>query len=333
MPRPHLLELQAVSIGYPAAAPSDAFFARRRRFTAVSDVSFAMSEGETYALIGESGSGKSSLAMAIAGLLRIDDGRILIAGEDVTTRPPGRGARRELAVLFQDAAGSLSPRLSVGATIGEALRHSRFSGGSVDAEVGRLLKLVGLPPQLAANFPHQISGGQARRVAVARALALAPRLIVADEPTAGLDVSVQGEIVNLLMRLQRELGIGILVISHNLHIVRLMSARVGVIYLGRLVEEGPTTDVLSSPAHPYTAGLAAANLSSDPGVPWPKAYISGEIPSVFERPSGCVLHPRCPRADALCRSTEPLRREIEPGRFAACLRPLHGAPALATGEA
>lgn len=333
MPRSQLLELQRVSISYPASAPSDAFFSRRRRLAAVSDVSFAMPEGETYALIGESGSGKSSLAMAIAGLLKVDDGRILVAGEDVTSKPPGHGARRKLAVLFQDAAGSLSPRLSVGTTIAEALRHAQFSGGPIATEAARLLSLVGLPRHMAASYPHQLSGGQARRVAVARALALQPRLIVADEPTAGLDASVQGEVVNLLMRLQRELGIGILIISHNLHIVRLMSARLGVIYLGRLVEEGPTEEVLGNPAHPYTAGLAAANLSSDPAVPWPKAYISGDVPSVFERPSGCVLHPRCPRADAQCRSIVPERREIMPGRFAACLRPLLGEPALATGGA
>lgn len=332
MARPHLLELEAVTIGYPASAPSGTFFPRRRRFTAVSDISFAMAPGETYALIGESGSGKSSLAMAIAGLLRIDSGRILVAGEDVTGARPGHGARRQLAVLFQDAAGSLSPRLSTGSTIGEALRHAGFSG-SIAAEVGRLLKLVGLPPHLAQNYPHQLSGGQARRVAVARALALNPRLIVADEPTAGLDVSVQGEIVNLLMRLQEELGIGILIISHNLHVIRLMSARIGVIYLGRLVEEGPTGDVLGDPAHPYTAGLAKANLSSDPDAPWPEAYISGEVPSVFERPSGCVLHPRCPRAEAICRSSLPQRREIAPGRFAACFSPLRGEASPATGDA
>ncbi|MGE0237887.1 MAG: ABC transporter ATP-binding protein [Parvibaculaceae bacterium] len=333
MPSAHLLELRDVSVGYPVSAPSDAVFSRRRRLTAVSDVSFAMSEGETYALIGESGSGKSSLAMAIAGLQPVDGGRILVAGEDVTIKPPGHGARRKLAVLFQDAAGSLSPRLSVGTTIAEALRHAGFPKASIEAEVARLLGLVGLPPHLAVSYPHQLSGGQARRVAVARALALDPRLIVADEPTAGLDASVQGEIVNLLMRLQRELGIGILVISHNLHIVRLMSARIGVIYLGRLVEEGPTEDVLGNPAHPYTAGLAAANLSSDPAVPWPKAYISGEVPSVFDRPSGCVLNPRCPRADAQCRSVVPARREITPGRFAACFWPLLGAPAPTTGGA
>ena len=161
-------------------------------------------------------------------------------------------------------------------------------------------------------------------MAVARALALQPSLLIADEPTAGLDVSVQGEIVNLLMRLQRELGLSILVISHNLHVIRLMAARVGVCYLGRLVEEGPADRLFAHPEHPYTAGLCAANLSSDPDTEWPVMTIRGDVPSLFERPSGCALHPRCPRAVERCRVDLPRIRAIADGRIVECHRPLSG---------
>lgn len=326
-----LLAIDGLSVGYKVRDPRGGIFKRRRHLEALSDVSLSVEAGETYALIGESGSGKSSLVNAVAGLVPVEAGSIRIEGEDVTHTPAGRGARRRIAVLFQDAAGSLSPRLSVGSTIAEALRHADFAGRDLPGEIQRLLALVGLPGHLAASYPHQLSGGQARRVAVARALALRPSLIVADEPTAGLDVSVQGEIVNLLMRLQRELGLSMLVISHNLHVIRLMAARVGVIYLGRLVEEGPARQIFANPAHPYTAGLCAANLSSEPGAPWPQTTIQGDVPSLFERPGGCVLHPRCPRAVELCRATAPLRTELASGRLVECHRPFPTLEVVAGG--
>jgi oligopeptide/dipeptide ABC transporter ATP-binding protein len=317
-----LLEVINLRVSYRARDPQAGILSQRRELAALDDVSLSVAAGETYALIGESGSGKSSLVNAVAGLVPVKGGRILVNGEDVTQLPPGKGARRRIAILSQDAAGSLSPRLTVGTSMAEALRHAGVSSADFPAETSRLLGLVGLPLHLPASYPHQLSGGQARRVAVARALALRPDLIVADEPTAGLDVSVQGEIINLLMRLQRELGLAMLVISHNLHVVRLMGSRVGVIYLGRLVEEGPSAQVFAEPAHPYTAGLCAANLSSDPNEPWPSMPIGGDVPSLFDRPKGCVLHPRCPRATEHCRIQAPERRVLSAARMVECHWPL-----------
>lgn len=317
-----LLEIDALSVSYRVRSPRAGIFAGRRDLAALTDFNLSLEAGETYALIGESGSGKSSLVNAVAGLVAIREGSIRVSGEDVTRKPPEQGARGGLVTLFQDAAGSLSPRLSIGTTLKEALRHAGIANDEFAGEIARLLGLVGLPADFAARYPHQLSGGQARRVAVARALALRPKLIIADEPTAGLDVSVQGEIVNLLMRLQRELGLAMLIISHNLHVVRLMASRIGVIYLGRLVEEGRAEEVFSHPAHPYTAGLCAATLSSDPSEPWPDMVITGDAPSLFDRPTGCVLHPRCPHSVEQCRKEAPRRRKIVSGRIVECHRPL-----------
>ena len=263
---------------------------------AVRDVSLSIKEGETFTLVGESGSGKSTLALAIAGLLPVSEGSIRFQGKEVTTMN-GAGMmayRKQISVMWQDPTGSLSPRQNVGALVTEPYVVHGLAQRSLRQESARLLKMVGLPEHFAARYPHQLSGGQARRVGVARALALNPKMIIADEPTAGLDVSVQGEILNLLNRLQDELGIAMFVITHNLNIVRHISDRTAIMYLGRFVEQGPTDDIFSHPRHPYTLALLSANPQPDPGANIERIELKGEVPSLMDRPSGCEFHTRCP---------------------------------------
>jgi peptide/nickel transport system ATP-binding protein len=227
-----------------------------------------------------------------------------------------------MAMMFQDPVGSLSPRLTVRSLISEPLAIHGAGPQDRDAEARRLLGLVGLPTDFGSRFPHELSGGQARRVGVARALSLNPRLVIADEPTAGLDVSVQGEILNLMNRLQQELGLAYLLITHNLPIVRHVSDRLAVMYLGRLVETGPTDQVFARPAHPYTHGLLAAQPHPDPERRRMTAELSGEVPSLRNRPPACEFHTRCPFAQQICREIAPELREIAPGRQTRCHFPL-----------
>jgi oligopeptide/dipeptide ABC transporter ATP-binding protein len=291
---------------------------------AVADVSFELREAKTFALVGESGSGKTTLGRALIGLIPPASGRIRFGGSD----RPGRSSsawkrwRRQMAMMFQDPVGSLSPRLTVRSLISEPLAIHGAGPQDRDAEARRLLGLVGLPTDFGSRFPHELSGGQARRVGVARALSLNPRLVIADEPTAGLDVSVQGEILNLMNRLQRELGLAYLLITHNLPIVRHVSDRLAVMYLGRLVETGPTDQVFARPAHPYTHGLLAAQPHPDPERRRMTAELSGEVPSLRNRPPACEFHTRCPFAQQICREVAPELREIAPGRQTRCHFPL-----------
>jgi peptide/nickel transport system ATP-binding protein len=291
---------------------------------AVADVSFELREAKTFALVGESGSGKTTLGRALIGLIPPASGRIRFGGSD----RPGRSSsawkrwRRQMAMMFQDPVGSLSPRLTVRSLISEPLAIHGAGPQDRDAEARRLLGLVGLPTDFGSRFPHELSGGQARRVGVARALSLNPRLVIADEPTAGLDVSVQGEILNLMNRLQQELGLAYLLITHNLPIVRHVSDRLAVMYLGRLVETGPTDQVFARPAHPYTHGLLAAQPHPDPERRRMTAELSGEVPSLRNRPPACEFHTRCPFAQQICREVAPELREIAPGRQTRCHFPL-----------
>jgi peptide/nickel transport system ATP-binding protein len=291
---------------------------------AVADVSFELQEAKTFALVGESGSGKTTLGRALIGLIPPASGRIRFGGSD----RPGRSSsawkrwRRQMAMMFQDPVGSLSPRLTVRSLISEPLAIHGAGPQDRDAEARRLLGLVGLPTDFGSRFPHELSGGQARRVGVARALSLNPRLVIADEPTAGLDVSVQGEILNLMNRLQQELGLAYLLITHNLAIVRHVSDRLAVMYLGRLVETGPTDQVFARPAHPYTHGLLAAQPHPDPERRRMTAELSGEVPSLRNRPPACEFHTRCPFAQQICREVAPELREIAPGRQTRCHFPL-----------
>ena len=291
---------------------------------AVAGVSFDLAPARTLALVGESGSGKTTLGRALNGLVEPSSGRIRFNGVD---RPGRSGSawkrwRRQMAMMFQDPVGSLSPRLAVRSLIAEPLAIHGTGSRDLAAEAERLLSLVGLPSDFGGRYPHELSGGQARRVGVARALSLGPQLVIADEPTAGLDVSVQGEILNLMGRLQQELGLAYLLITHNLAIVRHVSDRLAVMYLGRLVETGPTDDVFARPAHPYTHALLAAQPQPDPDRRRLTVELSGEVPSLRNRPPACEFHTRCPFAQPLCREVAPELREIAPQRRVRCHFPL-----------
>ena len=291
---------------------------------AVAGVSLELEPARTLALVGESGSGKTTLGRALIGLVEPSSGRIRFDGAD----RPGRSAsawkrwRRQMAMMFQDPVGSLSPRLAVRTLVSEPLAIHGTGSRDLAAEAERLLALVGLPADFGGRFPHELSGGQARRVGVARALSLGPRLVIADEPTAGLDVSVQGEILNLMSRLQQELGLAYLLITHNLAIVRHVSDRLAVMYLGRLVETGPTDEIFARPAHPYPHALLAAQPQPDPDRRRLTVELSGEVPSLRNRPPACEFHTRCPFAQPVCRDVAPELREIAPRRRVRCHFPL-----------
>jgi oligopeptide/dipeptide ABC transporter ATP-binding protein len=269
---------------------------------AVSGVSLKMEEGKTYGIVGESGSGKTTLARAVAGLHHASEGLILYRGRELRDLPEAqfRKLRREIVMMFQDPIGSLSPRLSIKSLITEPFRIQGMMDRDLNAEAKRLLAMVGLPPEFASRYPYQISGGQARRVGLARALALDPKLLIADEPTAGLDVSIQGEMLNLLARLQDEMGLAIMIITHNLNVVRHITDRVGIMYLGKLVEEGETDAVFANPRHPYTLALLAANPEPDPDAQLMRIELKGEPPSILRRPMGCEFHTRCPFVQPRC---------------------------------
>lgn len=289
-----------------------------RDIKGVAGVGFDIRPGETFALVGESGSGKTTLARAVNGLQAISAGSVAFDG----TRIDGLGRsamklmRRVMSMMFQDPLGSLSPRMTVGDLVTEPFRIHGVAA-DLQAETTRLLSLVGLNDSFAGRFAHQLSGGQARRVGVARAIALNPRLIIADEPTAGLDVCVQGDVLNLLNDLRARLGLAMAIITHNLHVVH----RMAVMYLGRFVETGPSDAVFAAPAHPYTAALLSANPEPDPDKARDRIALTADVPSLLARPSGCAFHTRCPWAVPRCGTEAPAVAETG-GRRIACHFPL-----------
>ena len=274
-------------------------------------ITLTLDAGQTLGLVGESGSGKTTLARAVMGLQKISGGTLSFEGQDL--RQSHVPVRQGAAMMFQDPVGSLSPRMTVAALVTEPLTIQGRKGASA----AELLSRVGLPADLASRYPHQLSGGQARRVCLARALALDPRLIVADEPTAGLDVSVQGEVLNLMTGLKDQ-GLALLMISHNLAMLRHVSDRIAILYLGRLMETGPTDQLFANPLHPYTKSLIASEPQPDPRKRRADLAIKGEIPSVLKRPSGCVFNSRCAFAQDLCRREEPILRPITTDRMVRC---------------
>jgi peptide/nickel transport system ATP-binding protein len=291
----------------------------RRTLTAVDGLDFAIERGETFGLVGESGSGKSTLARMVVGLLEPSQGQVMIDGVDLAqTRDQAtrRAVRRRIQMIFQDPFASLNPRWRVGDIIAEPIRVFRPRDGgtgrlgrrAIAARVDELLELVGLHSADAPKFPHEFSGGQRQRIAIARAIAAHPDFIVCDEPTSALDVSIQAQILNLMRDLQERLGLTYLLITHNLAVVRFMATRVGVMYLGRLVEIGETDALFARPRHPYTRMLldAVPDLSMSGRARTP---IGGEPPNPIDPPPGCPFHPRCPQAIAICKSERPLFRD------------------------
>lgn len=288
---------------------------------AVDGVSLSVGRQETYALVGESGCGKSTLGRLILRLERPTSGAVRFEGRDwLALRGDHlRQARREVQAIFQDPLGALDPRRTVGKSVEEALdAHNLAKGQAARRRVAELLESVGLRPALAARYPHELSGGQRQRVTVARAIAGGPKFIVADEAVSALDVSVQAQVINLLADLQESLGVSYLFISHGLATVRHMADRVGVMYLGRLVEEAPAEELFSAPAHPYTKALLSAAPAPDPTTASKGVELRGEVPSAASLPSGCRFRTRCPKAKEICREAEPVLLAVAKGRSVAC---------------
>jgi oligopeptide/dipeptide ABC transporter ATP-binding protein len=277
---------------------------------AVDGVSLTLRRGQTLGLVGETGSGKTTLARCIAGLIPITSGRVVFEGHDIAglSRRAMRPFRREIQMIFQDPYGSLNPRRRVGSIIGDPFAvHNTASGAARKRAVQDLMERVGLNPEHYNRFPAEFSGGQRQRIGLARALALRPKLIIADEPVSALDVSIQAQILNLLADLQDDFGLTYLFIAHDLEVVRHVSDQVTVMYLGRICEQGPKDPVYETPRHPYTAALLSAAPAADPDAAAARQRIilTGDIPSPINPPSGCRFHPRCPKAQDLCHEQEP----------------------------
>ena len=295
------------------------------RLRAVDRVSLQLAAGETFGLVGESGSGKTTIAKTLIGLTEPSSGRVRFEGRDLATfrRGDWMWFRRQTQFMFQDPVSSLSPRLTIRSLLTEPLRIHGFHPKREFTRVTELMAAVGLSEALLDKYPHQVSGGQARRIAIARALVLHPSLVIADEPTAGLDVSVQGDLLNLMSDLKRQFGLTYLLVSHNLNVIRKVTDRVAVLYLGQIVEIGTTRAVFTAPAHPYSYALISANPEIDPAKRRHKVVLAGEIPSPLRPPPGCRFHTRCPRAAERCRVEEPKLRSMGEGRSAAaCHFPL-----------
>ena len=319
MPQP-ILEIEGLVKHFPGPGS----FLQRNSATvrAVDGVSFSVEEGTTFALVGESGCGKTTVAKNVLLLEKPTSGSVRFQGKEINSfsRHELREYKRAVQAVFQDPYSSLNPRMRVLEIIGEPLQvHEGLRGQSLRVRVGELLESVGLNPVTGGFFPHQFSGGQRQRIAIARALALRPRLIVLDEPVSGLDVSIRAQILNLLVQLQQDLGLSYLLISHDLAIVEHMSHRVGVMYVGKMVELATRDEFYGNTLHPYSNALLASVPQPDPDIPM-GSTISGEVASPINPPSGCRFHTRCPiyLETEMCREVEPEWREVQAGHLTSC---------------
>ncbi|HEY7578721.1 MAG TPA: oligopeptide/dipeptide ABC transporter ATP-binding protein [Acetobacteraceae bacterium] len=314
-----LLDAEDLVCSFPVRG--HAWYGRRPVIRALNGVNLSMARGETLAVVGESGCGKSTLARALVRLVEVDSGQIQFAGENVRTLRGDalRRYNRRVQLIFQDPYGSLNPRMTVGEMLDEALRvHQIVARSRRTARITELLTLVRLPSDAAERFPHEFSGGQRQRIAIARALSVQPDMLIADEIVSALDVSVQAQMLNLLLDLQNELGLAILFVSHDLRVVRHLAHRVAVMYFGRVVEVGDADAVFTSPLHPYTQALMRAAPQMRVGRRDENAALAGELPSPLAIPAGCSFHPRCPVAFGHCRVQAPALYVGSDGHKAEC---------------
>jgi peptide/nickel transport system ATP-binding protein len=315
-----LLSLRNVVVDYPVGG---------RILSAVADVSLTVAKGETLGLVGESGCGKSTLGRAVLQLRRPTAGNVTFDGTELTTLQGEamRLMRRRLQIIFQDPIASLNPRRTIGDIVAEPLIIAGVKDKAErERRVREMMTAVGLDPDIAmGRLPHEFSGGQCQRISIARALILEPELVICDEPVSALDVSIRAQILNLLEEMKQRYGLTLLFIAHDLAVVKAVSDRIAVMYLGKLCEVAPSEQLFRQPAHPYTRLLLQAIPVPDPTVKPATNLVTGEPPSPLDPPSGCRFRTRCPRADGTCASVEPELREVAPGQFAACHHPLTGA--------
>jgi oligopeptide/dipeptide ABC transporter ATP-binding protein len=290
----------------------------------VDGVSFTLNKGETLGIVGESGCGKTTTGLAVMNLVRPTGGSVAFKGThtDMMTRAQFKGFRRKMQIIFQDPYSSLNPRMTLKRILNEPLRIHKVDRGSArNDRIADLLSKVGLRPEYAKRYPHELSGGQRQRVGIARALALQPDIIIGDEPVSALDVSIQAQIINLLMRLQEEYQLAYILISHDLSVVEYTCDRIAVMYLGKIVEMAGYRDLYGNPRHPYTQALLAAVQVSDPSIKRKPVALEGDVPNPISPPDGCLFHPRCRQRKEICTHTRPVLTEVGNGHWVACHTP------------